>query len=315
MKKTLLFITLFILLILSGCAQNADFLARVGETTIEQKDWEEQLLLTRISYDLSQTQMPDSGEAYENLKKNLMDNILESVILLEEAQERSITGDQDTADEEAQLLLDAIEALYGQEGLSALLEEFQMDEEQFQQMIFRKSMENQIIYQLYNEVTKDVTASSQELEEYYSDHLDYFNYTTVYVKGFVLTSSETGEALSKEILEEDVQVEELLESYQNQENVLFSGDFGPVFYSNVEEAFAQVLFDTQVGEWTSLVETQGLYYLGFVYGKEPMDPIPFEDVADVVEERVLSVKRSAVYEAFVKDAFEARDVEVYYDKL
>jgi parvulin-like peptidyl-prolyl isomerase len=110
-------------------------------------------------------------------------------------------------------------------------------------------------------------------------------------------------------------VDEWLATYKDHEDVYFSGDFGPAFYTDLEPDFADALFNGPIGEWTPLVKTDPLIYLGYVYGKETFDPIPLEEVKDRVEQRVLSEKQATLYESFLKDAFEKREIQVHYDKL
>ncbi|QSX07434.1 peptidyl-prolyl cis-trans isomerase [Alkalibacter rhizosphaerae] len=314
MKKFRWIAVLISVLLMVGCTSSQSYLAKVDEVVITEEEWKGQLLLTQISYDLSQTPMPSTGEAYENLKKNLMDNLLESVVLLEEAQERAVEGDDTAADEEARMLMDAITTMYDEGTLSELLDEYDMDPEKLEALLVKRSRENQVIYELYEEVTKEVSVSQTEMEEYYNGHLKLFNYSTVHAKGFVFADLETATAVEKDVREMD-DGQEVFETYKDRDGVLFSGDFGPVFYTDVEVPFADALFDAAIGEWTPLVETDGRAYLGYVYGKEPMDPIPLEEVSDLVQERALSEKRGEFYRTFVEDAFEKRDVDVHYDKL
>lgn len=307
---------ILLLFSLIGCTTTVqDQVAKVGETILSTSDFEEQMLLVHLSHELAGTPMPDSGEEWNALKKDLLDQRIETLVLLEEAQERSLAGDGSTAQEEGDLLLAAVGEMLSPETLEEILDRHSVTMEDLETLIHQRSMENQILYQLYEQVTQGVTASEEELKSYFEENRMWFSNATVHGKGFLLASRETGEEIEEAVERGEMDVDELVKQYSEDPSLIFAGDLGPIFYSRLEEAFAEALFEAEVGSWTPLVQGEQGYFIGFVYGKETALSVTFEESRDAVEKRVHSIKKKEMYRSFIQEAFEKRSITAYYDEL
>jgi len=315
MKKTLLTIMILVAFIISGCQSEPGVYARIGENEISKDSFNQYMLLTKISYDLSQAEMPQSGEGLETLKKNILDNMVEGAILVESAGKLGIEIDEEQALQEAESLLEMVLESYGEDDYQKLLDEYRIDRNDFEDFVKKLSADNQMIYALYERVTEGVEASEEEAYRHYEENIRVYNYSTVHAKGFVFTASNTGEEVRAKLESDEMSMDEAIEAYREDENVLYADDFGPLYFTDMSEDFAEELFDAGIGDFTRLVESEGLYYLGYVYSRDDMEPAAFEDVESTVYERVLSIKRNEAYEEFFIQEKESYEIEVYYDKL
>lgn len=315
MRKTLLIILLLGAFVLSGCQPGRDSFAKIGENEISKESFDKYMLLTKISYDLSKTDMPQSGEELRTLKINILDNMVEGVILVESAKKMGIEVDRDIAVEEAESVLEMMLDSYGEENYLELLDEYGVERSEFEKFVKELSGDNQMIFSLYEKVTEGVEVTESEALQHYQENIRIYNYSTVHTKGMVFSEKDLGEKVLDDIKNGIIDIEEAIETYGEDSKVLFAGDYGPLYYTDVAEKFAEKIFEADIGETTALVESDGLYYLGYVYSRDDMEPVDFADVEDTVYERVLSQKRNEAYEEFFQQEKEAYEIEVYYDSL
>lgn len=306
---------LFAGMMLTGCAPKADYLAKIQDTLITETEYNHQMALVRIGYEMAKTPMPDSGASFEQLKKEVLDAIVQESVLKEEAETRALSFDEDQAALEADQLLTGMSSMLGDETLDGILKEYDLTRDGLKDLVHQQSQNHYRRLALYEEVTKGAVATQQELEAYYEGNKDVYNDSTVHAKGLVFREKSLGEKALQQAPAEGEDVDVFLESYKNQEEVSFAGDWGPVFFGDVEKPFAQALFQGKVGAWTELIQGEQGYYLGFVYGKQTLDPVPFSEVVEDVRAKVLAEKKQDLFEGFVQEAFNQREISVRYDAL
>ncbi|MBF7096934.1 SurA N-terminal domain-containing protein [Alkalibacter mobilis] len=315
MKKIIVLMILAAVFMVGGCAGQSNAVAVIGEQEIGYETFNHHMLLTQISYDLSEMEMPTTGEDGQNLKNNILNGIIENVILVDVAKNMELKPDADEAQSQATQLLETIYDFYDEGDLEALLKEYELSADEFEELINESYLNNQLIFQLYDEVIADVALTEEETLKYYEDNMDLFNYSTVHVKGFVMTDQTVAGDVLKALETDGSDVDQVLEDFSNNEKIIVAADFGPVFYTDVENIFWDELISTPIGENTEVVVSEGVYYLGHVYGREIVETLPLEQVEDAVRERALSIKKNQFYEKFVQDEFEKIEVEAFYDRL
>lgn len=306
---------LFAGMVLFGCAPQADHLAKIQDTLITETEYNHQMALVRIGYEMAKTPMPESGAPFEQLKREVLDAIVQETVLMEEAETRALPFDEDRAVREAEQLLTGMVSMLGDETLDGILTEYDLTRDGLKDLVHQQSMNHYQRLALYEEVTKSATATQQELEVYYEENKERYNDSTVHAKGLVFLEKSLGEKALQQAPAEGGDVDAFLESYKNQENVSFAGDWGPVFFGDVEKPFAQALFQGKVGAWTELIQGEQGYYLGFVYGKQTLDPVPFSEVKEDVTAKVLADKKQDLFEGFIQEAFDQREISVRYEAL
>lgn len=302
-------------IIFTGCAPKADYLAKIQDTLITEQEYRDRLALVHIGYEMAKTSMPDSGAAFEQLKRDVLDSMIEEKILAEEAIDQALKVDEDLALQEAEQLLTAMISMLGDEKLDGILKEYELTRDGLRELVQQQSFNHHQHLGLYEEVTKSATVTQQEMEDYYEENRDRYNDSTVHVKGLIFLEKSTGEKALQKAPSDEEGVDEFIKNYENQEGISFAGDFGPVFFGDVEKSFAQALFQGKVGEWTALIQGEKGYYLGYVYGKQALDPLPFSEVEEDVKAKVLEEKKKERFEVFVQEAFDKREVSARYDAL
>ncbi|NTW70756.1 MAG: hypothetical protein HGA49_00725 [Eubacteriaceae bacterium] len=315
MKKLILLTVLLLVLITTGCSSDNGIYATVGENEITADTFEKHVLLTKISYDVAGTEFPAEGSALVNLKRNLLNNMIESIILVDAAKSKGITIDGEQAASDAKALIDMFEESYGADGYESLLKENSLTTKEFEEFVNKLSGDNLYIYGLYTEVTKDVKVTEKEAETFYTKNIKYYNYSTVSVKTLTFSEKDLAETAFKEINSNGASFDDTIAKYKGQAGVVDASDMGSIFYTDMPEVFSDKVFAIKPGEHTEIIESEGLYYIAEVYAIDVMDPIPFKEVVDDVKEKVLSEKRNTVYEGFFETEKAKYEIKAYYDKL
>lgn len=249
-------------IILVGCSESSDYVAKVDGEKILQTELDEAL---RSQYGAE-----------------VLDTLINNKIVELEAKKEDIT----VSDESIQAEYDElVESYGGEDALQAIYDEYGLTEESVK--------DNIRMYQLTKAVVAaSIELSDEEVEQYFEDNKDSYGQAEQVVASHVLLEDEAAakEVLAKIQAGEDF--EELAKSFsKDEETNADGGDLGYISRGQMDESFEEVAFSLEKGAVSEVVQTPEGYHIIKVTDKVPAEEAKLEEVkeevyADLLEERV-----------------------------
>ena len=268
------------LLILGGCKQKGDVIAKVGSDSITVEDFSERLMSA-----------PPAYQAYINTepgRKQFVDLLVREKLILESAKQAGINK---------------------REEYKNSLESFKA--EQKKQL---KDYEDGLMIEMYLKDVQEnmITASEDEINKYYEEHKeDFTNPIAVVAKHILVPTREEAEIAFDRINKGESFDKVAQEMSTDKVSAQRGGQIGPFRRGELVKEFEEVVFNLKKGEISEIVETPfGLHIITKV-SEEKLQPIP-EDVAKV---EIKSIIEKTKFEKWFEDRKKKLNVSVDYSKL
>lgn len=312
----LVIIIIITLLTLWGCGmvvvkeseEEKSIVARVDGETITKEEFDIIFNVFKIQEEMKQG--PDiwdktyMGKKYIELaKEQVLQQMIEDKLQLKKAAELNIIISQEEVDEE----FDKFKKLFNSdEKFIEYLSNLQMDQDYFKESI-KKSL---ILNNLKENMTKETEITKEEVEAYYSAHMDMF--FRVKASHILLeTESEAKEILDKVHAGEDFN--ELAKKYSIDPSVKENnGDLGYFRHGAMVEPFEEAAFVLKPGEVSDIVKSQYGYHIIKVEDKK-VDRL--EDVKDELKTNMLMAKKNSDFTATFEKMYNEAKVEKYLKNL
>ncbi|MFZ7130973.1 MAG: peptidyl-prolyl cis-trans isomerase [Eubacteriales bacterium] len=317
MSKKLLYFTvviLFFVMMSSGCQLN-NTVAKVNEVEIQSDELNKQMVLTEISYTMNGYEIP-TGEEYKKLQLEMLNNMVEDVILLDLAKGRDIISDEETARSQGESIIQSIIDSYGsEEDYENYLRDHHQSRVDFEEYIMTLSQTNQMIYALYDAISKDVVITNTQLQNYYEENQLYYSNSTVSIMNITLDNEDTAQKLYEKIHSESVKMEDVLKQPDQWEGVEEAEELEEIYYGDMEDVFSNFVFEMKTGDVSEPFMVNDEYHIVSLYDKDIQKPIPFETIKDTVNEHLLTKRRTEIYNEYLQEQKVNYQMKLYPDRL
>ncbi|MFN8188548.1 MAG: peptidyl-prolyl cis-trans isomerase [Gaiellales bacterium] len=273
--------------------------AVVGDTTITKEAFEGLFAQYEAAYTAQERDFPAVGSPeYEQLRSDVVELLVQRELLEREAATLGIT----VTDEEVEKRLDELKQQFYEgddKKYEDELKKFGITDE-----MARSQLRSSIISQkLYDEVTKDVTVTDEDVRAYYDEHLDEFTTPEVRDLAHILVATE---AEAKEIRKELVGGADFATLAKEKSLDKGSGADGGNLGKNSKETyvkeFGEAAWKLETGELSQPVKSEfGWHIIKALGDIEPEKVTPFADVEDSIRDQLLSGKRDKAMGAWIEE--------------
>lgn len=305
MRKKYLFLTavlLIVIFLVIGCGD--DVVAIVNEEKITKSELDRRV----EQYVVMRGHDPDSeeGEVYLVLYR---DEVLEQLIVeklyFQEARRRNLTADKESAKRE----LDKYKAQFAsEEDYEKTLAERRMTEKE----VLTIFQNEQIFNQLFEEVTKDITDTSRDLQQYYEENkAEFYQDTRIRARNIVVNTEEEALAIIERLdngedfgqLAVELSIDPTAK--ENKGDVGYFDQGSPL----VGE-FKEAAFKLKVGEYTKKpVQTVYGYHVIFVEDIIEGFQRTFEEVEQELRNRFIMEEKNIKFMALEEELLEKAKIE------
>jgi len=280
--------------------------AVVNGSVINRVDFDREV--NRVQQRLSRMGKPLSDSQLSEIKKEVLENLINHELFYQESQKQGITVDEVAINEKVKKLK---ERFPSEAEFKSALSKANLSEDAIKSQ-FRRGMA--IEQFIDKEFVEKITVSDKESKGYYDSHPDLFKKPEQVRASHILIKVDPGEDESQKV-EARKKMEEIQEKAQKGEDFAalakkFSegpssakgGDLGYFGRGQMVKPFEEKAFALKPGEVSDIVETRFGYHLIKVMEKKPETTIAYEDIKDRLEQ---DLKREKV----------RKEVSLYVEKL
>ena len=248
-RKVLIFTLIAILAIsLVGCSKgdNGETVASVNGENITRGQLDKRVEQTAAmnGFDLSNSQMASYVEVFE---LQVLESLIDEVLLKQEAETMEIKVTKEQVDQEIELYKSQFNS--EEEYKSYFNDYLKMSDQDI-----RDILGNQVLFNtLFDEITKDITSTNVDLEEYYNKNKEqFYEEEQVRARHILVGTKEEAETIIKQIVEEDQDMAELAVLKSTDPSAKTNkGDLGFFGKGRMVEPFEKAAFALKVGELTT----------------------------------------------------------------
>ena len=274
-----------LLILLVGCSNSNDYVAKVEGEKILQTELDEAL---RNQYGAE-----------------VLDTLITNKIVELEAKKQNITVSDEVIQAEYE---EFVEAYGGVDSVNEVLEENGLTADALKDNIRTYQLTKQVI-------AASIEITDEEVEQYFEHNKDNYGQEEQVVASHILLGDETTakEVLAKVKAGEDFA--KLAKEYSaDTDTKEDGGDLGYISQGQMDEAFEEAVFALEKDAVSEVVQTPEGYHIIKVTGKVPAEEAVFEDVKDEVYETVLESRVNDEYAAWVTDKKAEYDIETNLTK-
>lgn len=303
MRKRLCLIAFFLvlLLIVNGCSNkgtaigSGDAAAIVNGEKILNSELDERTeqIAVLSGYNLDD---PNSPTLRNYLKQQLIEILIDEKLIRQEAAKLEITVSQEDLDAEMKKIRDQFDT-------EEKYQQF-LDERKFTNDELRGYVEDQLYMNtLFEHITKDITAPSKDPKEYYEQNkTEFYAPDRVKARHILVASKEDAEAAIKR-LDKGEDMSKLAVELSTDPSVKENEGLVDYFTRDdqmITEGFRVAAFSLKAGEYTKepVLTTFG-YHVIKVEDRLPAKQYEYDEIKDVLTERLLLEERQAKYKEYM----------------
>lgn len=303
MRKQLCLIAFFLVLLLvaNGCSNNGsaigsgDAAAIVNEEKILKSELDERTEQMAILYGYNLDD-PNSPSLRSYLTQKIIDIMIDEKLIRQEAAKLEITVSQEDLEAEMKKIRDQFDT-------EEKYQQF-LDERKFTNDELRGYVEDQLYMNaLFEHITKDITAPSKDPKEYYEQNkAEFYAPERVKARHILVASKEDAEAAIKR-LDNGEDMTKLAVELSTDPSVKENEGLVDYFTRDdqmITEGFRMAAFNLDIGEYTKepVLTTFG-YHVIKVEDKLPAKQYEYDEIKDVLSERLLLEERQAKYKEYM----------------
>jgi len=281
MRSCKLFVVFFCtLLILTGCKEKEDVIAKIGDEKITVESFSERIMSA-----------PPAYQAYINTepgKKQFVDLLVREKLILESAKQAGINKRDEYKNS---------------------LEAFKS--EQKRQL---RDYEDGLLIDMYlKEVQENIfSANDEEINKYYQEHKEDFDHPIAVVAKHILVPTKEEAEIAFERINKGESFDKVAQEMSTDKvSAQRGGQIGPFRKGELVKEFEEVVFNLQKGEISDIVETPfGLHIITKV-SEEKLRPIP----EDVAKAEIKNIIEKTKFDKWFEDTKKKLNVVVDYSKL
>ncbi|TYB31709.1 MAG: peptidylprolyl isomerase [Candidatus Mcinerneyibacterium aminivorans] len=279
-------------------------IAKVNDQEITQKE-----LDNLINAYKQQNQKKEISEQEE---KNLLERIVQSYLLIEEAKDRGLEVDDSMVEKQLQQYYQYYK---GEENFKKLLKNQGISFENFKDKL-RTDLKAQVT--VNNEVEKKVDVTSEDINKYYEENKESMKAKEAVKAKHILFSKEEydseEEALEKakkvkEKIEEGKDFEKMAKKHSDCPSKEKGGDLGSFTRGKMVPKFEEAAFNLDVNEISDPVKTKFGYHIIKKEDHSPAKDLELEEVKDQIRKTLFDQKSQAVINDLLEELKEKYNIE------
>jgi peptidyl-prolyl cis-trans isomerase C len=287
--------------------------AVVNGSVINRADFDREV--NRVLQRLSRRGKPLSDSKVSEIKKEVLENLINGELFYQESQKQGITVDEVAINEQLRKLKERFpsEAEFESALSKANLSEDALKSQFKRKMAIQRFMDKQFV--------QKITVSDKESKAYYDSRPDIFKQPEQVRASHILIKVDPGadesqrvEARKKmEKIQEKVQKGEdfvaLAKEFSDDPSSAKGGDLGYFRRGQMVKSFEEKAFALRPGEVSDIVETQFGYHLIKVMDKKPETTIAYEEIKDKLNQHLKREKVQKELSLYVEKLKEKAKVE------
>lgn len=253
-------------------------------------------------------------EVLNEYRKIVIEGLIMEKLLVGEAEERNLTISQEKQDE---IFNRQIEYILTQQGMTEeqLVEALKgegFDSLEAYKEAFLQSNEKQFLLgELQNAILDPLTIDIQDVEAYYNENLEQYNYEAEIRASHILLETEEKALEVLDKINNGADFAELAREYSTGPSGEKGGDLG--FFgqnSNMDKDFKDAAFALELNKVSEPIKTQFGYHLIKVTEMKEAGTTTFEEAKDTINEQLLSAKKQEKWNEFVTELREKAEIEI-----
>lgn len=247
-------------------------------------------------------------EAAEELKMSFLNKLIETELLIQEAEFRNLTVTEEELDREiAQLMED-----YPKDNLNEALEQIGIQLEQWKEDRKEKLLIDKLIQQ---EIDTIIHVSDQEILDYYAKNKEMFKRPQM-VKARQIVVATEGEANSiRSRLLKGEDFAELARRFSLSPDAEQGGDLGTFAKGQMPEEFDNVVFQYRVGSFSRVVQSPYGFHIFLVEKRMPPRTLPIDEVRDEIRTSIFQSRQEAFFQEWLNSLKNQAQITIYPENL
>jgi parvulin-like peptidyl-prolyl isomerase len=262
----------------------------------------------------AQFQGDEFNRQLELLKKNLMEQLITGILLLQEANKLENIN----IDEQVRLFIDNLKKennINSDEDLKQILKQQGTSFEEWTRVLRENMMKEAV---LFSEVQRSIVVDDAEIVSYHKLHPEEFTEPPEFkLKAITITSgsgSDEGIEAKKQEINRKIAAGEdfgaLASEYSDGPEKESSGDLGNFKKGDLAKELEEPVENLKLGEVTPWIQFRNGWYLLKLVEKKEARLKPFEEARDDIEKRLLGEKAQVKFEEFMKELKEKSYIKI-----
>jgi parvulin-like peptidyl-prolyl isomerase len=292
-----------LILLLCSCRQSASppedspVVAVVGDETILLSDFQKALSESHPGQSF-----PDSGDAAEAFKEDLLDQMVTHRLLLSEARRRGLAVDPEEVDAE----INEMKGEYSESEFEQLMTEKNVGKEAWREKISEELLVQKVAR---SAMAEPVTVSDEEVNRYYDLHRDEFKTEEAVRARQIVVPTDAEAQQIRELLTEGQDFEEIARARSISPDASEGGDLGFFKKGEMPEEF-DVVFDLPVGKISPVVRSPFGFHLFKVEEHRPPSKLGESEAKRKIREKLTRLKQKERYEEWLAELRRKADVRI-----
>ncbi len=290
-KRVLFFSVAFFVVFALGCEKAPEkketeqerIVAKIGDRVITEKEFE--AMLARIVPERERITPPELKE----LKRNLLNQLIEEELILIEAQRRGITVTDEEVEKEVENFL-----AEGDESVKAVIGKRYGSLDEWKKEIRRRLLIKKTIHEV---IDKSITVTDREAKEYYNKNRKSYEIPQQVRARMIVVATEEEAKKIKRLLKKKP-FEELARQYSIGPEAEKGGDLGFFGKGDMPPEF-EIVFNLPKGAVSKIVKTPYGYHIFKVVDKKKGRKLRFKDVKDIIIEKIRRERAEKKYREWI----------------
>lgn len=293
----------------AGCQQqkSTPLQATVALVNDEAITLQELLALVPQNEGKGPKEMTVSAGEKEELRKHLLDQLIERKILLQEARRLKI----ELSEREVQQKFEELRDGKGEAAFLAFLAERELTKEGWE----KSTRENLLIEQLLNQLAGDqISISEAEMRQYYERHQEDWRVDDqIKLRQIVVKTEDEAENLLQQI-SQGADFSQTARLHSQFPQLGDGGDLGYLSPSEIPVEFDPLLH-AEIGSVSSVIRTPFGYHLVKIEDRLPARTLPFEEVREKIHQALLEGKRELLFSQWMDKARRTTEIKINEELL
>lgn len=255
-------------------------------------------------------------QKFEQLKKKIINNLIEEKLLLQKAKEKGINVEQEVNDSIERLKQE--NNIRTDEELSEALTQEGLTIEDIKKQLRERTMQQKLLYYY---LQGKISITEQELLKYYDEHKQEFVVPASYRISniFISFNDKTKEEAYKktkailEMIKNGEDFTKLATEYSENASKEKGGDLGFLMRNELNEDLAKVIDSIPIDGLSEIIESSEGYHIFKLVEKVESRQTPYEEVKENVYQKIFN-ERAAKYQDEYMDKLKKENyIEIIYD--
>jgi len=247
-------------------------------------------------------------EAANELKMSFLNKQIETELLKQEAEFRSLT----VTDEELDREIIQLKEDYPKDTLNEALERIGMQLEQWKEDRREKLLIDKLIQQ---EIDSIIHVSDQEVMDYYTKNKDEFKRPQmVRARQIVVATEEEAKSIRSRLLKRE-DFAEMARLYSLSPDAEQGGDLGTFAKGQMPEEFDKIVFRYRVGSISKVVQSPYGFHIFKVEKRMPPRTLPLEDVQVEIRKSIFQARQETFFQEWLNSLKKQAKITIYPENL